>query len=64
MGLINVEISTPVERNPESEWDEFIVHLTKRGEPRIARGHMLNPTPLTIAARRLRNVTSRLLRTG
>ena len=64
MGLMNVEISKPAQRDPETGWDEFIVHLTKLGEPRIARHALLNPTPLTIAARQIRKVTSRLLRTG
>lgn len=64
MGLMNVEISKPMQRDPESGWDEFIVHLTKRGEPRISRDRTLNPTPLTVAARQFRKVTSRLLRTG
>ena len=64
MGLMNVQISTPVERNPESAWDEFIIHLTKLGEPRISRNFLRSPTLLSYAARKFRNVTSRLLRTG
>ena len=64
MGLMNVEISKPAQRDPETGWDEFIVHLTKLGEPRTSRHALLNPTPLTIAARQIRKVTSRLLRTG
>jgi hypothetical protein len=64
MGLMNVEMSTPVERNPDSSWDEFIVHLTRLGEPRVSRDLLTKPAALASAAQRFRNVTSKLLRTG
>ena len=69
MGLINAQLSEPIGRNPSSGWDEFIIHMTKLGEPRISRHDLLkrasftNAIPIT-AKHWLRHATSKLRRAG
>lgn len=67
MGLINAQLSEPIGRDPVTGWDEFIIHMTKLGEPRTSRDAVLKSTTRSVAAqtaRRLRDVTSKLLRAG
>ncbi len=73
MGLINAQLSEPIGRNPSSGWDEFIIHMTKLGEPRTSRRAVLKRTSplrmiqkraIPVTARWLRHATSRLRRAG
>ena len=62
MGLINAQLSEPIERAPDTGWDEFIVHMTKLGEPRISRDALLKRATSMATAQWLRDATARLRR--
>jgi hypothetical protein len=43
LGIMNASLSTPIERDQKEAdgWDEFIVHMTKLGEPALTREAVL-----------------------